>query len=165
MMNPELEPVIAGLQSAFGENIQSVDTFRDDTIVTVGRDAIVNVATWLRDNDTVKFNLCEDIFGIDMFERKNRFRVNYHFYSTEHKLRIHLTVIVDEDDAAVDTISGAYPSANWYERETYDMYGVTFNNHPDMRRAYMPEDFEYYPLRKDFPLMGIPGSLPLPKRS
>jgi NADH dehydrogenase subunit C (EC 1.6.5.3) len=62
------------------------------------------------------------------------------------------------------SVTSVYPTANWHERETYDMFGITFKNHPDLRRMYMPEEFEYYPLRKDFPLMGIPGSLLLPKK-
>jgi NADH-quinone oxidoreductase subunit C len=71
---------------------------------------------------------------------------------------------VDESDCTIDTVSSVWQAANWHERETYDMYGIKFNNHPDLRRMYMPEEFEYHPLRKDFPLMGIPGSLPLPKK-
>lgn len=164
-MNPALESFISRLKEQFGERIQRVDTFRDDTIVTVDKKIIVDIAAYLRDNDMMKFPLCEDVFGIDMFERNNRFRVNYHFYSLESKLRIHFTLYLDESDPHVESICSVYPAANWYEREAFDMYGIVFDHHPDMRRAYMPEDFEYYPLRKDFPMMGIPGSLPLPPRS
>ena len=71
---------------------------------------------------------------------------------------------VDESDCKIDTVSSVWKTSNWQERECYDMYGIKFNNHPDLRRIYMPEEFEYHPLRKDFPLLGIPGSLPLPKK-
>ena len=71
---------------------------------------------------------------------------------------------VEENDCNIDSVSSVWRTSNWQERECYDMYGIKFNNHPDMRRIYMPEDFEYYPLRKEFPLMGIPGSLSLPKK-
>ena len=71
---------------------------------------------------------------------------------------------MDESECNIDSVTSVWKTANWHERETYDMYGIIFNNHPDLRRMYMPEEFEYYPLRKDFPLMGIPGSLPLPKK-
>jgi len=69
-----------------------------------------------------------------------------------------------EETENIESVSSVWKTANWHERETYDMYGITFKNHPDLRRMYMPEEFEYHPLRKDFPLMGIPGSLPLPKK-
>ena len=104
------------------------------------------------------------MFGIDAYTRKLRFEVNYHFYSLAKNVRLHFKVRVEEDDAVVPSITGVYPSAGWYEREAWDMIGVRFSGHPDLRRAYMPEDYEYHPLRKDYPLMGVPGSIPLPKR-
>ncbi|MBI1806028.1 MAG: NADH-quinone oxidoreductase subunit C, partial [Ignavibacteria bacterium] len=73
-------------------------------------------------------------------------------------------VKVNESDLHVPSVSHVWSTANWHERETYDVYGIIFDGHPDLRRMYMPEEFEYYPLRKDFPLMGIPGSLPLPRK-
>ena len=82
----------------------------------------------------------------------------------KYNFRLRLKVDVDESDCTIDSVSSVWQAANWQERETYDMYGIKFNNHPDLRRMYMPEEFEYHPLRKDFPLMGIPGSLPLPKK-
>lgn len=163
-MNPTLEPLINELQSRFGERITGVTTFRDDTVVAVDKSAIVDVVTYLRDNELMPFPLLEDVFGIDMFTRKDRFRVSYHLYSLEKKVRLHLTVYVDEDDLKVPSICGVFPAADWCERETYDMIGVAFEGHPDMRRAYMPEDYPYYPLRKDFPLMGHPDAQTLPKR-
>jgi NADH-quinone oxidoreductase subunit C len=85
-------------------------------------------------------------------------------YSLAHKGYLRLKVLVEESDATVPTLTGVWPSANWHERETFDMFGIKFAGHPDLRRFYMPEEFEYYPLRKDFPLTGIPDSLPLPRR-
>lgn len=82
----------------------------------------------------------------------------------KNKFRLKLKSDVDEKDCNIDSVSSVWRAANWQERECYDMYGIIFNNHPDLRRMYMPEDFEYHPLRKDFPLLGIPGSLPLPKK-
>ncbi len=163
-MNSIIEQVVSGLRERLGDAVEDVREFRDDVIVVLSRDAIVDAATWLRDHEEVPFPLCEDVFGIDAYSRKQRFEVNYHFYSVTKKVRIHLKVRVEEDDAVVPSITAVYPGAGWYERETWDMIGVRFSGHPDLRRAYMPEDYEYHPLRKDYPLMGVPGSIPLPKR-
>jgi NADH-quinone oxidoreductase subunit C len=79
-------------------------------------------------------------------------------------LRLRLQVHLDDNTEEIESVTSVWKSADWYERETFDMYGITFLNHPDLRRMYMPEEFEYHPLRKEFPLLGIPGSLPLPKK-
>lgn len=163
-MNTIIEQVVNGLRGRLGDAVEDVLEFRDDVIVVVGRDAIVDAATWLRDNEDCPFPLCEDVFGIDAYTRAKRFEVNYHFFSITRHVRIHLKVRVDEDDAVVPSITGVFPGAGWYEREAWDMMGVQFSGHADLRRAYMPEEYEYHPLRKDYPLMGVPGSIPLPKR-
>jgi NADH-quinone oxidoreductase subunit C len=82
----------------------------------------------------------------------------------KNKNRIRLKVFTEEEDPKVPTMTGVYGTANWHERETFDMFGIVFDGHPDLRRVYMPDEFEHFPLRKDFPLMGIPGSLFLPKK-
>ena len=163
-MKSVLETVIAGLRTALGERVLDVVEFRDDVTVRISKDAVVEAATWLRDNPACPFPLCEDLFAMDAFTRTNRFEVKYHFFSVREKVRIHLKLAVDEKDPRVPSIVSVFPSANFGEREAYDMIGVQFVGHPDMRRMYMPEDYEYFPLRKDFPLMGVPGSIPLPKR-
>ena len=162
-MNEIIESFVDQMKLRFGGAVQDVVEFRDDVIVTIAKNAIVDVCTFVRDNTFCPFPLCEDVFGIDQDRRRDRFEVNYHFISIEKHVRIHLKVKADEDDAVVPSITSVFPSANWPEREAFDMYGIVFSGHPDLRRMYMPEAFEHYPLRKDFPLMGIPGSLPLPK--
>jgi len=119
---------------------------------------------YLKETEGLNFNFCEDVTAIDWATRKNRFTVVYHIFSMENKFRLCLKVDLDESECSVESVSSIWKAANWAEREAYDMYGITFLNHPDLRRMYMPEDFEYHPLRKEFPLMGIPGSLPLPKK-
>jgi NADH-quinone oxidoreductase subunit C len=163
-MKAVLETVIRDLRAALGDHVADVTEFRDDVIVTVAKEAIDDVTRFLRDNPGCPFPLCEDVLGIDQDRRRDRFEVNYRFFSVREKVRIHVKVKIDEADLAVDSIVAVFPSADWNEREAYDMYGIVFRGHPDLRRMYMPEDFQYYPLRKDFPVMGIPGSLPLPKR-
>lgn len=143
--------------------------FRDQLTVTVDKKDIVAVATELRDNENTLFEQLRDVTAIDWLKEKDRFEVVYILYSLTFKHRLRLKVKIDESDMHCPSVYSVWQSANWYERETYDMYGVLFTNHPDFRRFYMPEDYvdpengePIYPLRKDFPLMGIPDSLPLP---
>ncbi len=112
----------------------------------------------------LRFLLSEDITAVDWARRKNRFTVVYHLFSLKNKFTLVVKADVDESDCNIDSVSSIWRAANWQEREVYDMYGIKFNNHPDLRRMYMPEEFEHYPLKKDFPLLGIPGSLSLPKK-
>ena len=138
--------------------------YRGDLSVKFDRQNIVDVCRFLKEEPELQFHLCVDITAIDWAKRKNRFTVVYHIFSLKHNFRLRLKADVDESDCNIDSVSFVWRTANWHERETYDMFGIKFNNHPDLRRMYMPEDFQYHPLRKDFPLMGIPGSLPLPKK-
>lgn len=152
------------LRERFPQEILEVNYFRNELTFLVDKKSIVEVCKFLRDEPELSFDLLVDLCGVDRAKRKDRFEVVYHLVSLKNKYRIRLKVRVDEKDCNVDSITSVYPTANWHERETYDMFGIIFNNHPDLRRMYMPEEFEYYPLRKDFPLLGFPGSLQLPKR-
>jgi NADH-quinone oxidoreductase subunit C len=141
-----------------------VSDYRDELTIKFDKKNIVEVCTFLKSDLELEFKLCSDITAIDWATRKNRFTLVYNIFSMKHNFRLRLKSDVDEVDCKIDSVSSVWRSANWQERETYDMYGIKFKNHPDLRRMYMPEEFEYHPLRKDFPLMGIPGSLPLPKK-
>lgn len=152
------------LRNQFPQAILETSEFRDDLTILVDKNFIVEICKFLRDDSELSFNLLVDLCGVDRAKRKDRFEVVYHLVSIKNKYRLRLKVRVDEKDCEVESLSSVFPTANWHERETYDMYGIKFKNHPDLRRMYMPEEFEYYPLRKDFPLLGIPGSLQLPKR-
>ena len=110
------------------------------------------------------FNYLSDITGSDMFTDEKRFEIAYNLVNLEGKKRIRVSLRIDENDAEVDSITDLFGSANWYEREVYDMLGIRFRGNEDLRRIYMPEDFEYYPLRKEFPLLGIQGSIQLPEK-
>jgi len=138
--------------------------YRGDLSVKFNKENVVGICRFLKDDPELEFRLCEDVTAIDWAKRKNRFTVVYHIFSLKHNFRLRLKADVDESDCSIDTVSTVWKTADWLERETYDMFGIKFKNHPDLRRMYMPEDFEYHPLRKEFPLMGIPGSLPLPKK-
>jgi NADH-quinone oxidoreductase subunit C len=136
----------------------------------VCRDQLREVLKELK-GEEFKFNQLTDVTAVDFAERKKdfRFEIVYILYSIENKFHYRIKTRHAEEYPVVETVSDIYESANWYERETWDMYGIKFENHPDHRRFYMPEDFDHpetgkslHPLRKEFPLMGIEGSIKLP---
>jgi NADH-quinone oxidoreductase subunit C len=158
------ELVVQRLTENFQEMKFESSEYRGELSIVLDKKNIVEVCGFLKTDPQLEFILCDDITAIDWARRKNRYTIVYHIFSLKNNFRLRLKADVDESDLTVDSVSSVWKTADWQERETYDMYGLTFNNHPDPRRMYMPEDFEYYPLRKDFPMMGIPGSLPLPKK-
>lgn len=162
-MNLE-ELVPQKLKENFPDVEFEISDYKNELTVKFDKNQIVSICKFLKEDSDLQFNLCSDVTAVDWAKRKNRFTVVYNIFSLKHNFRLRLKADVDETDCSIDSVSFVWSSANWHERETYDMYGIKFKNHPDLRRMYMPEEFEYHPLRKDFPLMGIPGSLPLPKK-
>ncbi len=158
------DEILARLNATHAADILSHQDFRGDLTIVVKKEAIVKVATTVRDDAALAFDLVIDVLGVDMSRPENRFEVVYVLYSITGRRHLRLKVLVDEETPVVPSVTGVLPGANWHERETFDMFGIRFEGHPDLRRLYMPEEFEYYPLRKDFPLLGIPDSLPLPRR-
>jgi len=150
------------LTTKFPSSVLSTNEFRGELTLIIRKSDIVPVCEFLK-NDC-GFDALRDLCGLDMNVPIDRFCVVYTLYSLVSRSRIRLKVPVDEKDLNVPTVTGVWSTANFHEREAYDMFGITFTGHPDLRRIYMPEDFEYFPLRKDFPLMGIPDSIPLPKK-
>lgn len=132
--------------------IETVYRYGELTVV-VKRESIVSVLTFLRDDAGCLFKQLIDICGVDYPERAERFEVVYHLLSLKHNLRIRVKVTTDEE-TPVPTAVGVYSAADWFERETWDMYGVFFADHPDPRRILTDYGFEGHPLRKDFPLTG-----------
>jgi len=131
---------------------EAVDALGEVTVF-VPREAIVDVCTFMKREQA--FDLLADLCGTDRGpEEDPRFEVNYHLFSTIHHNRIRLKVLLSEDDPNVQSVTGVWRTADWHERETFDMFGVVFEGHPDLRRILMPSDFDGYALRKDFPLRG-----------
>ncbi len=159
------EKVIEKLRASFNDSIISVNEFRGELTVIVKKQDIVRICQFLRDDEELFFDSLRDVCGVDYYRPDDRYEVVYNLYSFKNKYRLRLKIRVDESELHAPTVSGVWTTADWAERETYDMFGITFDGHPDMRRIYLPDAFEYYPLRKDFPLMGIPGSLPLPRKN
>ena len=130
---------------------------------------LLDMGKELRNNPETSFDMLIDITAIDWAKPKNKFEVVYFLYSNKYKQRLRLKVPLSGEYPSCPSVTSIWESANWYERETYDMYGIQFDGHPNLRRFYMPEDYQdpetgepIFPLRKEFPLMGIPDSLPLP---
>ncbi len=121
--------------------------------LTVVRDDIVSALTTLRDDPHCRFEVLLDICGVDYPARPERFEVVYHLLSPRKNLRLRVKMTTDER-SAVPSVVEVFPAANWYEREAYDMYGIMFSGHPDLRRILTDYGFEGYPMRKDFPLTG-----------
>lgn len=121
--------------------------------ITARADKIVSILTRLRDEASFKFVQLTDLCGVDYPERRKRFDVVYHLLSFKHNTRVRIKVQAD-DEVPVPSVVGVYPCANWYEREVWDMYGVMFDGHPDLRRLLTDYGFQGHPQRKDFPLTG-----------
>jgi NADH-quinone oxidoreductase subunit C len=156
--------IVEHLSSLGQDVVESTEEFRGEFTITLKTDAIVSACTLLRDDADLAFDMLIDLTAVDRYRPEARFEVVYHLYSLKNRRYLSLKVQTDEDHPEVPSVTGVWPAANWHERETFDMFGIKFSGHPDLRRLYMPEEFEYYPLRKDFPLMGVPDSLPLPRR-
>ncbi len=147
--------LLTALQSAHPEWISEVREALNEVTAVVPREHIVALCTYLKTSPDTKFDFLSDICGADLgVEEEPRFEVNYHLFSTRHYHRIRLKVLLNEDDPHVQSVTGVWRTANWHERETFDLFGVVFDGHPDLRRILLPEDWQGHALRKDFPLRG-----------
>jgi NADH-quinone oxidoreductase subunit C len=156
--------ILEKLNKQFGSSVLESSEFRGELSVIVPTEKIVDVCRFLKEDPDLRFDMLADLFGLDMYTPVKRFGVVYNLYSLKTHYRVRLKTFIEEDNPHVQTVTGVWSTANWHERETFDMFGIVFDGHPDLRRIYMPDEYEHYPLRKDFPLMGIPGSLYLPKK-
>ena len=151
-MDEALKDLAEHVEAAVGEKA-APEHGGAELVFRVGRDALVEVLTFLRDDVNCHFKCLVDLCGVDYPERPERFEVVYNLLSHRHNLRIRIKTSTDED-TPVPSISGLFSSAAWFEREAWDLYGVFFSDHPDLRRLLTDYGFEGYPMRKDFPLTG-----------
>ena len=121
--------------------------------ISIAADQILDVVDFIKNDEACEFRQITDIAGVDFPDRQKRFEVIYHFLSFKHNSRLRIKIIVGEDEF-IPSITSIFPAANWFEREAFDMYGIQFKDHPDLRRILTDYGFEGYPLRKDFPLSG-----------
>ncbi|KAB0269576.1 NADH-quinone oxidoreductase subunit C [Microvirga brassicacearum] len=152
-MTAELQALADHLAASLGEAVTASAIAYDELTVVVRAEDIVRAVTFLRDDPKCRFISFLDICGVDYPGREQRFDVVYHLLSPHLNHRIRLKVETDEV-SPVPSIIDVFPAANWFEREAYDMYGILFSGHPDLRRILTDYGFEGYPLRKDFPLTG-----------
>jgi len=147
-----VEKAVAKLQRELGESFLGYEEFRGQTSVTLDRETIVSACQMLRDDPDLDFNFLAALTAVDYWPSEPRFKIVYQLYSLANKEFIGLRVPLNEGSPEISTIESIYPNANWHEREVYDMFGVTFKDHSDLRRIIMPHDWEGHPLRKDYPL-------------
>ena len=158
---PEALTVSRRVRDRFPEAVLTTHQFRGDDTVVVRREAVKEVARFLRDDPAMAFNVLMDLTAVDYLrypERQDppgpttRFEVVYHLYSLEHGHRVRVKVPVGEGDPMVESLTDLWPAADWFEREVWDMFGIQFLGHPNLKRLLMYEEFQGHPLRKDYPV-------------
>ncbi len=152
---PALLPLIETLRQKQADWVDNVVQAFGEITVVVPRAQLGAICSFLKTAPEFAFNLLADLCGVDRGpEEEPRFEVNYHLFSTTKYHRLRLKVLLNEDDAHVPTVTNIWRTANWHERETYDLVGIIFDGHPDLRRILLPDDWQGHALRKDFPLRG-----------
>ena len=154
MISNNLQNLEKFVNSELASKIQSSSIERNELLIEINELDLVEIVQFLKSNDTLRFRQLIDIAGIDYPEDEKRFNLVYLFLSHENNLRIKLMIKFDITQI-IPSITKIYPSANWMEREVFDMYGIKFKNHPDLRRILTDYNFKGHPLRKDFPLTGF----------
>ncbi|MEY2574225.1 MAG: NADH-quinone oxidoreductase subunit [Verrucomicrobiota bacterium] len=150
--------VLPALGTMLGDRLQRRIEFRGETTFVILAADLREVATFCRDE--LQFDYLLDICSVDNFGEEPRFEIVYELYSMALKNHLRLKLSLSEDEGEVPTVSDIWPTANWHEREIYDMMGIRFAGHPDLRRILMWEGYPYFPLRKEFPLEGLPSNMP-----
>ena len=149
---------VGKLRARFGDAIQNHVEFRGEVTVSVAREKIAGICGFLKTE--CGFDMLTDLAGVDNYGDDPRYEVDYLLYSFAHKSRLRLKVGLPEDDMVVDSVTGIWRGADWHEREAFDMFGIRFRGHPNLKRILMWDGYPHHPLRKDFPLAGIPAELP-----
>jgi NADH-quinone oxidoreductase subunit C len=151
-----MNQAVALLQEKFPEQVMEVVEFRGDTTIVVKPERIVEICTALRDGHDTAFRYLSMIAGMDYLPESPRFGVVYNLYCHKHHNRITVkTRLADDQAPAIDSVAAVWSTAIWHEREVYDMMGIRFKGHPDLRRLMMPGDWVGHPQRKDYPLRGM----------
>lgn len=148
-MNPEA--IYQTLAEQFGEAVLSFDTEQaGDPNISIAASAVADVCTYLAETDTLAFDSLMCLSGVDLGTKEENFEVVYHLYSMQHRSKVVIKTFVSKTDPRLPTVEHIWKTANWHERETFDLYGIVFEGHSDLRRLLLPDDWEGYPLRKDY---------------
>lgn len=150
-MEMEKKKALEELRKRFSGKIKETFIKFGDEIVIIERDSLLDVVKFLM-KEPYSFNMLLDLTCVDHIGQENRFQMVYHLFSLSNNHRLRIKLSLPEKDPVVDSLTSFFKNANWLEREVYDMFGIQFNGHPDLRRLFMYEGFEGYPLRKDYPL-------------
>lgn len=145
--------LIDNLKNRSKDGIIATTVYKDEVSHLVTKGALVEICEFLKTDPTLQMNYLVDVIGVDFAPAKPRFEVVYHLYSIPLRLRIRLKVKVEEDER-IPSVTAIWPAADFPEREVYDMYGIYFEDHANLKRIYMPDDWDGFPLRKDYPLRG-----------
>jgi NADH-quinone oxidoreductase subunit C len=146
------EPIaLARLRERFPNAVLATDTYRGDATAQIAPAGLVEICTFLRDDPVLAFDFLVDVTAVDFIGSVPRFELVYHLGSLQRQHRLRLKTRVPEEDPRIASLTPVWSGANWLERETYDMYGIRFDGHPDLRRIYLYEEFQGFPLRKDYP--------------
>ncbi|MFZ0819797.1 MAG: NADH-quinone oxidoreductase subunit C [Candidatus Acidiferrales bacterium] len=156
---PELEdlqkdPISRRLRAWDPHSVAEVTEYRGERTLLVPRSHLRRVAELLAGDAELDFNFLSDITGVDRFPVEPRFELNYHMVSLSHRVTLRLRVRLHGSDPVAPSVTPVWATANWHEREIFDMFGVRFEGHPDLRRILMPDDWEGHPMRKDYPVEG-----------
>ena len=149
-----LRDLIEHIENAHPQDIITANLVRDELVVTAQSHAIIRLLSWLRDDATCQFTCLIDITAVDWPKKDQRFEIIYHLLSVRQNQRIRVKIAVG-DDESVPTATGIFSASGWFEREVWDLFGIYFVDHPDLRRLLTDYGFEGHPLRKDFPLTGF----------
>jgi NADH-quinone oxidoreductase subunit C len=149
------------LKEKFPQAVRGVDDFRGEVTVTVDKGAIRTLMKFLKEDQGTLYDLLVDIAGADLGSEPPRFMVAYLLHSIKFNNRLRIKIRIEEGEA-LDTVCDIWRAADWMEREVYDMFGIAFKNHPDLRRILLADDFTGHPLRKDYPLKGFDFDKPFP---
>jgi len=147
-------PAVARLLAWNPAAVEGVKFDRDEMTIIVARESIREACALLREDPACAFNFLSDVTCVDRYPAEPRFEVVYHLLSIPKKERVRLKVKLNGASAAIESLTSLWPGANFFEREVFDLFGVRFTGHPYLRRILMPEDWEGYPLRKDYPVEG-----------